>query len=275
MITFTLDLEDYWLRGDGQVPLDRSVDRILDAAASAGAVGTVFVVGELARHRPDLVRRCRAAGHEVALHGYRHVALDALGPAGFREDVERGAGVLSDITGEPVVGYRAPLFSLTPRTAWAPGILADLGFLYSSSVLPARNPIHGWPGAPRSAFAWPSGLIEFPCPLGGVGPLAIPYLGGVYLRYLPMPLVRRLAAASPQGRPLWLYCHPYDVDDTGRALTLPHAGRLTTWILGRRRRGTPSRIAGVLSASGPGRPLGTLAAGSARLRVFPVDSALV
>lgn len=272
MITFTLDLEDYWLRGDGPVPLDRALDSILAAAAAAGATGTVFVVGELAERRPDLVRRCRMAGHEVALHGYRHVAIDELGPAGFRQDVERGAAVLSEITGDPVVGYRAPLFSVTPRTAWAPAILAELGFVYSSSVLPARNPIHGWAGAPRHAFVWTSGLVEFPCPVAGRGPLSVPYLGGVYLRYFPASLVRGLASRAYGGRPLWLYCHPYDADDTGRALFLPHAGRLSRWILSRRRRGTAARIADVLAAAGAGPTLGALASASAHLPVFSVGS---
>lgn len=266
-ISFTLDLEDYALCGT-TAPLDRSVDAILAAAAAAGARGTVFVVGELAERRPDLVARCHDAGHEIGLHGYRHVPIDQLGPAGLRDDVLRGRDVVESITGERILGYRAPLFSITPATSWAPAILAEIGIRYSSSVLPAANPIRGFPGAPRGAFRWKSGLVEFPCPVGGVGRMRIPFLGGVYLRYLPMTLVRHLAKRSPVD-PQWLYCHPYDVDETGIALALPHAGRATTWVLGRRRRGCAHRITQVLSLGSAGSPLGEIAAAIGELAEFP------
>lgn len=273
MTCFTLDLEDYWLRGNAEVPLDRAVDRVLAAADDAHARGTVFVVGELAERRPDLVLRCRDAGHEIALHGYRHVPIDQLGPEAFADDVARGLTVLREIIGETVRGYRAPLFSVTPATAWAPAVLSELGLMYSSSILPARNPIRGFPGAPTGMFRWKDGIVEFPCPVGGPRVAAIPYLGGVYVRYLPMRAVRSFASRHADEQPLWLYCHPYDVDDTGVALDLPHAGRVTNWILGHRRRDAPSRIVSVLALGRESRPLGEVAASAAGLPVFAAVAA--
>ncbi len=229
--------------------------------------GTVFVVGELAERRPDLVLRCRDAGHEIGLHGYRHVPIDELGEQAFRQDVSRGRDVLEHITGEGVTGYRAPLFSITPSTAWAPGILTGMGFRYSSSVLPTRSPIRGFPGAPHRPFRWSCGLVELPCPIGGIGAASIPYLGGVYLRYLPMVAVRTMTRRH-SDLAQWLYCHPYDVDDTGRTLHLPHAGMMTTRILGWRRRGTPRRIADVLGRGPAGVPLRVVADRCAALPHF-------
>src|SRR5690554_7127094 len=49
---------------------------------------------------------------------------------------------------QPVLGYRAPTFSLVPATVWATEVLVEEGFAYSSSVLPAKNLLHGFPGAP-------------------------------------------------------------------------------------------------------------------------------
>lgn len=268
-ITFTMDLEDYGLKGRDPVPIDDAVDAILRAASAARALGTVFVVGTLAERRPDLVQRCADEGHEVALHGYRHVPIDQLGHRGFIDDLARGRAAVEDALGRPIIGYRAPLFSLTNRTPWAPDALAKAGFVYSSSVLPARNPIRGYPGAPRAPFRWASGLIEFPCPVGGSRGVEIPYLGGVYMRYLPMSLVRRWGGRADPAVILWLYCHPYDADVTGRALQLPHAGRLTTAILGLRRRATPSRVATVLAGSPGSQPLGELVANA---DTFPLMS---
>lgn len=254
-VTFTLDLEDYGLRGELPVPIDSAVERILEAASDARAIGTVFVVGELAARRPDLVRRCVEAGHEVALHGYRHVPIDELGQRGFVEDLARGRAAVEAASGCAIEGYRAPLFSLTHRTPWAPEALAAAEFTYSSSVLPAPNPIRGYPGAPRAPFRWASGIVEFPCPVGGPRGAKIPYLGGVYMRYLPMWLIRRWAAQADPAVIPWLYCHPYDADLTGRALRLPHAGRVTTAVLGLRRRQTPLRISAMLATWPGGRPL--------------------
>ena len=69
----------------------------------------------------------------------------------LREELREGKALLEDAAQVPVPGFRAPIFSLTPRTAWALDDLAAAGFTYSSSVLPAANPLHGWPGAPRGA----------------------------------------------------------------------------------------------------------------------------
>ena len=265
-ITFTFDLEGYGLKGVAAPPIEDAVEAILDAAD--GIRGTVFVVGELARERPDLVAMCTMAGHEIALHGDRHVPIDQLGEHGFRDDLRRGRAAVEDAAGESLVGYRAPLFSLTRITPWAPAILADEGFSYSSSVLPARSPIRGLPGAPRAPFRWLDGPVELPCPLGGASRGMLPYLGGVYLRYLPLRLVRRWARGAGADEALWIYCHPYDADRTGARLELPHAGRVTTAILGLRRRGTPERIRAVLDLGAPGAPLRDVAARAGDLPEF-------
>lgn len=274
-VSFTLDLEDYWLRGGAPGPIDASVDRLLACAAAADSRGTVFVVGDLAARRPDLVRRCAEAGHEMAIHGYVHTPIDDLGADGFRADIRRARATVEDITGQPVAGYRAPLFSITAQTPWAPDILRDEGFAYSSSVLPAASPIRGFPGAPRTPFRWTCGLVELPCPIGGLGPGRVPYLGGVYLRYLPMRVVRRLAARAPSDAVQWLYCHPYDVDTTGVQLSLPHAGRVTTRVLSHRRRGAAARITSILGMASGGAPLAEHVARLSALPEFGHGSAVV
>jgi polysaccharide deacetylase family protein (PEP-CTERM system associated) len=201
------------------------------------------------------VKTIAAAGHEVALHAYRHVPLTQLSPAVFRDESARGKALLEDLTGTAVRGFRAPTFSLVPASRWAVDELIDLGFTYSSSVLPARSPLFGWPGQPRHPYRWPGGLLELPCPVASFGAhLANPYLGGVYFRVLPWPAVRLGLARARPDEVLWLYCHPYDFDPDEPFVPRGDVGRLGNRLLWLNRAGMAARVARVL-AGRAGRPL--------------------
>ena len=257
-ITFTLDLEDYAPAGAPARAL-AIVPRVLELLAEHGARGTFFVVGEFAEAEPALVRTIAAAGHEVALHGYRHVPLPRLTPEVFRSETAHGRAVLEDLCGTVVTGYRAPTFSLVPDSRWAVEELTDLGFVYSSSVLPARSPLFGWPSQPRHPYRWPTGLVELPCPVFAVGShLANPYLGGVYFRVLPWPAVRLGLARSSHDELLWLYCHPYDFDPEEPFVPRGDVGRFGNRLLWLNRGGMAARVARVL-AGRAGQPLGVRA----------------
>src|SRR5262249_48267159 len=125
-ITFTLDLEDYAPAGT-PARANVIVPRVLELLAEHAVTGTFFVVGELAEAEPALVRAIASGGHEVALHGYRHVPLPQLEPATFRAETARGRALLEDVTGAPVTGFRAPTFSLVPETRWAVDELTEMG----------------------------------------------------------------------------------------------------------------------------------------------------
>lgn len=211
-ITFTLDLEDGRENGTAADRFVAVTRRLLDFLAARGVRGTVFVVGQLAEDHPNLVREVARQGHEIALHAYRHVPLTQFDAAAFRSDTRKGKALLEDLTGRAVAGYRAPIFSLVRSTAWAADILAELGFAYSSSVLPAKSPLYGFPGCPSSPFTWPGGLIELPVPVASIGATGIPFLGGVYLRVLPWPAVRLGLALCGRRQSLWTYCHAHDFD---------------------------------------------------------------
>lgn len=270
-ITFTFDLEDSRTDLTRPVRFPAMTEKVLAFLAEREIRGTMFVVGEIAESHPQLLRAVSAAGHEIALHGYRHVPLGKLDAASFAADIVRGRAVLEDACGAAVTGYRAPIFSLTPHTAWGVEVLTEAGFGYSSSVLPAANPLNGWPGAPTRPFRWSTGLLELPCPVAGRGRLSVPFLGGVYLRYLPRPVVERLAAGVAHDGAGWIYCHPYDFDTEEDFDVLPQAGVLTSRILHHRRGGTFGRVARVLDAGGgAGEPLGTIAARLASDPALPV-----
>jgi len=210
-LTFSLDLEDH--RADRTEPgrYPQVTRQILDFLDEAGVRGTVFTVGEVAEEEPDLVREVARHGHEIAFHSYHHRPLTQETRERFAAETRVGKAMLEDLTGRAVSGFRAPVFSLTNASLWAVDVLHELGFAYSSSVLPARHPLYGLPGAPDTPFRWANGLIEIPVPVARIGPWTLPYLGGIYLRYLPQGIIARLTDRSP-GKALWTYCHPYDFD---------------------------------------------------------------
>jgi peptidoglycan-N-acetylglucosamine deacetylase len=255
--TVTFDLEDNRGSSSQEERFVRMSHRFLDFVEEREIAATVFIVGEIARTHPALVRRVAEGGHEIGLHGLRHVALGDVGSDRLLRELREGRELLENAAQVPVRGFRAPIFSLTPATVWAVDDIAEAGFAYSSSVLPAANPLHGWPNAPRQAFRWPNGLIELPCPVIGVGRVSIPFLGGIYLRYVPTALTRRFARECDDLTVLWSYSHPYDLDPDEPFGVMPHAGWLTSRILHTRRGSTLGRLeAAVAAAGGAGRPLG-------------------
>ena len=195
--------------------VERNTERLLDLCDRAGVVGTFFTLGWVAERHPALVRRIVAAGHELASHGFGHQRVDALTPEAFRGDIARAKALLEDTGGVAVAGYRAPTFSIGPRTPWAAGILAATGHRYSSSVYPVRHDLYGQPDAPRVPYRHRgTALWEFPMTTLRVLSRNLPCSGGGYFRLLPYPLfrflLRRRNAAG--GVPGLFYTHPWEID---------------------------------------------------------------
>lgn len=117
---------------------------------------TFFCLGWVAERFPHLIKTIHSQGHEIASHGYNHRMITFLSPEEFREDIRRTKAILEDLTGERILGYRAPSYSITLRTLWALEILAEEGYLYDSSIFPIHHDRYGIPDAPRYPFC-----IEF------------------------------------------------------------------------------------------------------------------
>lgn len=275
-VTFTLDLEDLRTSPTQELRVERIAHEVFDRIAALGVRGSVYVVGELAEAHPGLVKRVAEDGHELGLHSFRHVPLASCEPVHFREECERGKEVLEQLSQRSVEGFRAPMMSLVPESAWTLQVIADLGFTYSSSVLPAPSPLYGWPGLPLTPFLWDNGIIELPCPLVKLGVTQIPFLGGTYLRILPDAVRRYGTRRAPAEQVLWTYCHPWEFDADEPFFRFNDIGWLASRIgwLNRKRMG--SRVERVLR--GPvAPPLGEVVAGLDRqsLPVVAIDAAAV
>ncbi len=213
---FSVDLEDIrFLMEDGLRRPERvpaNVRTYLEWLKSQGVRCTFFVVGDVAEAYPSLVREIGRQGHEIACHGYRHIPLEQQTPEQFQNLLEANRNALTRAGAKNVQGFRAPIFSLTERTSWVYAALKEMGFVYSSSVLPARNPFYGWPEFgpyPKNV----QGIVEIPMTVESFGPYRIPAAGGVYFRVLPAFFIRRTAHKFLRAdRPLVGYFHPYDID---------------------------------------------------------------
>jgi polysaccharide deacetylase family protein (PEP-CTERM system associated) len=195
--------------------VEANTERLLELCARAGVAGTFFTLGWVAARHPALVRRIVAAGHELASHGFLHQRVDTQSPEEFRADLADARTILEDTGGVAVRGYRAPTFSLGPRTPWAYSILAATGHRYSSSVYPVRHDLYGQPDAPRVPYRHgATALWEFPMTTLRIGAKNLPCSGGGFFRLLPYPLfraaLRRCNAA--QGAPALFYTHPWEID---------------------------------------------------------------
>ena len=185
-------------------------ERALAFCSDLGATATWFCLGDQARRHTELLRRVSAEGHAIGLHGLTHRRAFEMDRAAWRASVRDGKALLEDLTGHPVVGYRAPEWSLRgPAAEWWRD-LKDLGFRYDSSRVPLA--VIGNPSAPRRPYQLTEGLWELPPPVLWSGPVRMP-LWGWGLRVLPFSLVRRALEALAQedaGTPLVL--HPWELD---------------------------------------------------------------
>ncbi|MHA4854242.1 polysaccharide deacetylase family protein [Rhodococcus sp. MSC1_016] len=128
------------------------VPRILDLLHRNEVTSTFFVPGYTARRYPDVIRAIIDAGHEVAHHGYLHESMAGLNEIEEAAILDRGLDALESVTGQRPVGYRAPMWELN----WhSPGLLADRGFLYDSSLMDAEHPY-------ELAVAGSRRLVEIP-----------------------------------------------------------------------------------------------------------------
>lgn len=230
MITnaLTIDVEDYYQVGAfvNTIPQDdwdqwefrveANTDKILKIFDENKVKGTFFVLGWVAQKAPNLVKRIAEMGHTVASHGFAHRLVYSQTESEFREDVDKTRKMLQDLSGQEILSYRAPSFSITKRTPWAHRVLAEQGYVYDSSVFPIHHDLHGNPDAPRQIhrIETESGtLIEFPPAVNTVWGRNIPTGGGGYFRFFPLSITHRmLRTINAAGNPFVFYLHPWEVD---------------------------------------------------------------
>lgn len=159
-LTFDVDAEEIWLSEDpanaerpatvsqGTFGAEVALPAVCDLLARHGVLATFFVPGLVAEAHPGRVRAVVEGGHELACHGHTHREPSALSPEEQAEEFRLAREVL-DRFGVPVLGYRAPGWSLGPRTL---ELAAAAGFGYSSNLMDDVRP----------SVRGDTGLVELP-----------------------------------------------------------------------------------------------------------------
>lgn len=226
----TFDVEEYFhaeafarvLRPEEWPTLEsrvtRSTERLLDILDRDRVHATFFVLGWVAERHPALVREIASLGHEVACHGYGHRMIQHLTRSEFERDVTKAKRAIEDAVGKPVLGYRAPTFSIMRETLWSLDVLAEAGFRYDSSIFPVVHDRYGIPDAPRfpHRLKGPGGgeIAEFPLSTVQILGRRLPVAGGGYFRLFPYSVTRRAITRinTREGQPAMVYLHPWELD---------------------------------------------------------------
>ena len=224
----TVDVEDYFQVSAfaAHIPreswetipcrVERNIDRILALLDEKQAKATFFTLGWIAERYPAMVKHIVSNGHELASHGWAHQRVSDQEPQEFLDDIVRSKALLEDISGQKVLGYRAPSFSIGSKTLWALDLLEEAGYRYSSSIYPIQHDHYGMPDAPRFAF-YPKnngGLLEIPVTTVCLFKRNIPAGGGGYFRLWPYTfshwLLQRINHLEKHSA--IFYFHPWEID---------------------------------------------------------------
>jgi len=244
----TVDVEEYYhalvfregapdaVSGGLESRVEVSTGRVLALLAAREVKATFFVLGQVASDHPSIVQKIAGEGHEIACHGYAHEPVSRQTPGEFRADVRRAKAVLEDIVGEPVVGYRAPNFSIGPDQAWAYDVLLEEGFRYDSSVYPILHDSYGDRTAPRFPYEvrrnGHGSLVQVPIGTARVLGLNLPLGGGGYFRLLPSALFRSgiRRVNTHERQPVVFYFHPWELDPDQPRPTMPWRHRFRHYV---------------------------------------------
>ena len=225
MNILTFDIEDWYhiLANDStksisnwsnfETRIHMNMDKIFEILDESNHKATFFILGWIAHKHPDIVKKIHKYGHEIATHSYSHQLVFEQNKDSFRLDIEKSIKLLQDLTGEMIVSFRAPGFSITEKTKWAFEVLYELGITHDCSIFPTKRAHGGYKDYP---FCEPSKIIyegatikEFPINKTQMLFKDVVFSGGGYFRILPYSFIKKQSKKSTY---IMSYFHPRDFD---------------------------------------------------------------
>ena len=225
----TIDLEDDFHLQAFKKQLERSqwdewelrirgnTRRLLKILARKEVRATFFVQGWIAERCPRLVEEIHTAGHEIGSHGYWNHLVYGQIPSHFRQEAALAKKTLEEITGTPVLAFRAPHFSINDNCLWAIQILAEEGYEIDSSILPIYRNRYGIPGALHEIHRIETisrPVWEVPPTICRVHGWDVPVGDGGYFRIHPLwKTLRSLRQINMADlRPFIFHIRPWEID---------------------------------------------------------------
>lgn len=136
-------------------------EKLSDVLCGAGAGASFAFLGRDADRQAGVVESIDAAGHDVVLHGHRHVACRDLSAPLARENVDSGIAAIEAASGVTPSGFFAPLLSMNGATMEA---LSAAGVDWAVGTAEAAVP-HGL------AVVEPEPLVDLELLMGGTDPV--------------------------------------------------------------------------------------------------------
>ena len=197
----------------------RGLEKILEMLRKNDTSATFFVVGELLETNPEIFDKIIENEHEIAFHTMSHTRIDS---PNFIEKFPNEIEKFSSLTNNKSKGFRAPTFSLNKTSSWIIDLLAAHGYVYDSSVVPAKIDLYGMPDAQSKPYRISSNSLEGDDPDGKITefPLLvtnflgkkIPAAGGFYLRSLPTKIIENaIKNYEKQDIPASFYIHSWEL----------------------------------------------------------------
>jgi polysaccharide deacetylase family protein (PEP-CTERM system associated) len=200
-------------------PTERVYDntmRLLDLFSEFHVSGTFFILGEVARTHPNLIKEIERRGHELGIHGYSHRRYHSMSREEIREEIIRSKASVEDLTGTEVIGHRAPEFSISGENLWVMELLLDQGIKYDSSIYPVKTTRYGSADFSQT-INWLEledgrRIIEAPLSVVKYFGKTVPASGGGSFRAFPYGFTRSAIRKITRSQPYIFYMHPYEID---------------------------------------------------------------
>jgi len=223
----------------------KNTDKILSLFRFYNIKATFFVLGYIALKEPDLIKTIKNEGHEIATHGFYHRRIFEMTEQEFEEDVGKSISVISSITNEKILGFRAPEWSIRKETLWVLKILKKLGILYDSSMVPlTRMGSRDFPIYPYKFDTEYGKIWEFPLTTARLFWENLPFTGGLPLRMFPyFYIVSKIQRINQEGYPAIVYIHPWEFDMEQPHIDLPLSRRFMHYF---NIKVTPKKVEGLL-----------------------------
>jgi peptidoglycan-N-acetylglucosamine deacetylase len=207
-----------------------ATDGLLKLMNKYDVKATFFILGSVAEKYPELIKIIHESGHEIGSHAYSHTILQKLGKEAFEKELELSTQLITSITKEQPIGFRAPSFSINQSTSWAFTSLEKYDYKYDSSIFPVNAMLYGVPKAPLIPYKPridditkhdPDGkIVEFPLSVIK-SVINLPVSGGFYLRVLPAWFLDYSIHRINRDRPAIVYIHPWETYSKTPRLKFP------------------------------------------------------
>ena len=130
LLTFDVEPD---LHSGGFVGVTEGIPRILAILDNYGIKATFFTTCDCIEEYPKIFQHLKKQGHEVALHGYRHVRFDDLSLEEKEMQIKKSVACFRKYLKETPRGFRSPQHSIDSQTL---RILTKYGIKYDSSKTP-------------------------------------------------------------------------------------------------------------------------------------------